>query len=140
MSVASNKPLGVSMDIHFTVRIKMASGTKCSILQFWKTVRNSSRVQWKSGDQRQTLDEHHLGKMMDEDKEHDLLWKWCNDDEFLPGEAVTERTKFVKMQTFIEDPRSTDGLRTFANFLSGFLKFEEDDLAPTAMYPTPSKG
>jgi len=77
---------------------------------------------------------------MDEDKEHDLLWRWCNDDEFLPREEETERTKFVKLQQFIEDPESTDGLKTFANFLGGFLKFEENDLARSAMYPTPSTG
>jgi hypothetical protein len=141
MSTASHQPLSVPMEIHFTVRPAMAlNGNKCCTLQSWKTTHVSDKVQWQSGDGLQTLDEHSLGKSRNEDKEHDLLLKWCNSEFPL---VQTDRTRFSErseLQQVIEDPGSTKGLEAFADFLRDFkiLEFEGDDLAPSMQYSYPN--
>lgn len=103
-------------------------------------------MQWRLSD-KQTVEEHDLGKPGTEDMEHDLFWKWCK-EEF--PRRVTDRAKFVESQAqglkkgqkgfseleeFVEDPKSAKGLRDFADAFSPNLKFEGGNLAPAEMYP-----
>jgi len=104
------------MEVHFSVRLVMASNrNEFRTVKSWKTVRASNKVQWQSGDGLQTLGEHNLGRQRNEDREHDLLLKWCN-REF--PKISTDRGKFAKqLQEVIEDPESEKGLRDFADLL-----------------------
>jgi hypothetical protein len=119
------------MEIHFTVRLVMVDSNrnKSCPLESW-TVRVLSKVQWESRDRSQTLDEHDLGTDRNEDKEHDLLLKWCNNEFTL---NISGRSIFVnsgdineinKVAEDVKDPGSEEGLNKFASLLKKHFSTE----------------
>ncbi|KAI0199724.1 hypothetical protein F4808DRAFT_461608 [Astrocystis sublimbata] len=128
----------VSMEIHFSVRLALARGAKCAILERWKTMFRGNKAEWKLG--RQMLPECELSinpagyKISDELDEYGWIQAWSKESFTL---NFTERSRFAKelRDLVMEEGVSRGKLSDFAQMLREDMAIEGGKLAPSAVYP-----
>ena len=128
----------VSMEIHFSVRLALARGVKCAILEQWKTVFRGNRAEWKLGPR--TVPECELSinpagyKISDELDEYGWIQAWY--DEWFIFES-TDRSQFAQTlkDLVMESGVSRGKLSAFAQMLKENMTINDGKLAASAMYP-----
>ena len=128
----------VSMEIHFSVRLALARGVKCAILEQWKTVVRGDREACKLGPR--TVPECELSinpagyKISDELDEYGWIQAWY--DEWFIFES-TDRSQFAQdlKDLVMESGVSRGKLSAFAQMLKENMTINDGKLAASAMYP-----